>query len=229
MARLSKALHRFLTESQCLQLVDSVLDALKSSWDTFYVNVRQKTVVASDEKPRKKRKAGANIGSEESEILVITYSLTCRLASVVLSSLPMPSLSAESLETVRHTIEEFRADTIHHAISKSLKLVKKQDDQGLWPTEVATVAILRLRYALDISRNFSLSHICDEKVAAKIIELLDGLELLPELTLELVRTLFMRVPDIILREYPFFYSTVLFYTTYPLEIQQNTKKFSTSS
>ncbi|KAF9560209.1 hypothetical protein CPC08DRAFT_690317 [Agrocybe pediades] len=188
MSRLSKALLRFLTESQCVHLVEFVSNTLKTSWDTFYSNIRQNNS-DSDEKPRKRRKTDTDVGGQDVETVAVVYSLMCRLASAVLSSLPISSLSSESLASVRQALENFRADAIHTAISKCLRVLKKQDAKNLWPTEIVTVAALRLYYALSISRNLSLSVACDKKLIGKFTELLASEEVLPELTLELYRTL----------------------------------------
>ncbi|KDR84752.1 hypothetical protein GALMADRAFT_217814 [Galerina marginata CBS 339.88] len=187
--RLSMALQRFLTESQCLPTINLIFDTLKNTWESIYSNLRQ-LEGESAESPRKKRKTMAIVTANQNpEDLTVTYSLISRLGSVVLSSLPMSSLSSERLTEVRQLLDDFRAGFIYTAISKSIKVVKKNVDTDIWSAEVTVASTLRLLYALDVSGNLSLPPHKDEKTMKKVVELLERDDLLPELTLELYRTL----------------------------------------
>lgn len=184
LGRLSKALYVFLTQSQCLPTLKLVLDLVKTQWDTFHDNIPRKDV-ESAEGPRKKRKIAADSGTNP-DAMAVTYSLIRRLASVVLSSLPIPSISADTLEEVQRLLNDFRSGFLHHSIAKSMKAVKKQGGEDMWATAVTIAANLRLLYALNVSRNLSLPPAHDEKLDKRVAELTHNDELLPELVLELV-------------------------------------------
>jgi hypothetical protein len=109
------------------------------------------------------------------------------LTSIILSSLPVQSLPSDILEELRFLIVDFRTGFVHHTISQALKVLKKQGDRGAWSTEVILASTLRLLYSLDISKNPSLPPNHNTKLFKKLADLSTNDELLPELTLELVR------------------------------------------
>lgn len=185
LGRLSKALYIFLTENQCLPTLNFVLDRVKTKWESFHNDTPRKDTDPA-EGPRKKRKTVADVGGY-SDNLAVTYSLICRLVSVVLSSLPVPSISADTLEEVQRLLNDFRSGFLHHSIAKSIKVIKKQSGEDIWSAEVTITANLRLLYALNVSRNLSLLPLHDEKLDKRVVDSTVNEELLPELVLELVR------------------------------------------
>ncbi|CAA7264694.1 unnamed protein product [Cyclocybe aegerita] len=185
--RLSKALQFFTTEAQCLPMIQFVFDVCKTSWQR-YGELPQKDV--SNDSPKKKRKSMNADNSSSGEALAVTYALVARMASVVLSSLPIKSLSSDTQEKVRTSLEDFRSTFIEHSISKPLKSLKKREDTDVWAPEVSLVANLRFLYALGISGDLSLSSHIDAEIQAKILSLVAQDGQLPELTLELFRALF---------------------------------------
>lgn len=182
--RLSKALQYFLTESQCQTTISLLFANLTRVWHLFDRNTRQ-LETESSESPKKKRKTESTENSNAEE-LAVTYSLICRLASAVMSSLPIHSLSLDALKSVKDSVLEFRTNFIDQAVLKSIKAMKKHVDMALWSSEITLAATLRLLYALNVSRNLSLPDSYDEKRVKKLIGLAANDDLLPELTLELV-------------------------------------------
>lgn len=128
----------------------------------------------------------------------VVFALVNRLASVVLSSLPMQSLSASTLEQVRVSLVEFRSQVLYQAILKCLKALKKNKKRGgedvWWPVEVSLLGMLRLLYAMNVSRNLSIPCEMDMKIHSKMIELLSEGNILPELIVEVVRPLLSTTP-----------------------------------
>lgn len=183
---LARALRTFLTESQTLPTIQVVLDALKAAWEKIYGRAHQHEDGGSAKKKRRTSVAFVDTSADLDD-LAVQYSLIARLSSVVLSSLPMSSLSGPTQEEVRRVVDSFRSDFIHNALSKAVKLLRKRGDTGMWAIEVALAASLRLLYALDVSRNLCLPPAYDAKLNGKILDLVADDTLLPELTLELVR------------------------------------------
>ena len=182
--RLSRALQSFLTESQCVPMMNVVFDTLKASWEQF--NRISRRHDGEQEQSKAKTKIG-NTFENDPEELAITYSLVAQLSSVVLSSLPLASLSSTNLKAIQQSLVDFRTDFVHHTLSKSVKAIKKQGNSDSGAGEVSMVATLRLLYALDVSRNLALPLETDEKLCKKMLELAFNDGTLPELNLELVR------------------------------------------
>lgn len=185
--RLSKALHSSLTASQCVPTVKHVFGTLKNLWELYYAMSCEQG--DSSERAGKKRKTSITVMAGDSDMkeLAVTYCLITNLTSIVLSSLPLHSLPSDILEELRVCIVDFRMDFVHYTISKALKDLKKQGDMDAWPTEVVLASTLRLLYTLDMSKNLSLPPSHMTKLFKKLLDLSSNDELLPELTLELVR------------------------------------------
>ncbi|KAJ3508060.1 hypothetical protein NLJ89_g5963 [Agrocybe chaxingu] len=185
--RLSKALQFFPTEAQCLPMIQYVFDVCKTAWQR-YGESSQKDV--NNDSPKKKRKPMNVDNSSSGELWVVRYALVARLASVVLSSLAIKSLSSDTQEEVRTSLEGFRSAFIEPSISNSLKSLKKAADTEIWALEISLVANLRFLYALGVSRNLSLPGGTNAKIQGKMLSLIARDGQLPELTLELFRALF---------------------------------------
>ncbi|KIM48444.1 hypothetical protein M413DRAFT_440178 [Hebeloma cylindrosporum] len=184
--RLSRALQSFLTEGQCIPMTNLVFDTLKASWEQVHRISRRHD--GEQEQSKAKTKIGTTIENDAEE-LAITYSLVAQLSSLVLSALPLASLSSTNLKTVQQLLVDFRTDFVHHTLLKSVKAISKQGNSDFWAGEVSMVANLRLLYALDISRNLALPVEINEKLCKKMLELAFHDSTLPELNLELFRLL----------------------------------------
>lgn len=187
--RLSKAFRNSLTASQCLPTVKHVVRTIKDLWELYFA-MSHKSEGDDAEGARKKRKmsttATAN-GDSDIKELAVTYCLVADLTSIILSSLPVQSLPLDILEKLRSLIVDFRTGFVHHTISQALKVLKKQRDMEAWSTEVILASTLRLLYALDISKYPSLPPNHITKLFKRLANYLNNDELLPELTLEIVR------------------------------------------
>jgi hypothetical protein len=184
--RLSKALRNSLTANQCLPTIKHIVRTVKDLWELYYAMSHK----SEGERALKKRKIStAAIANDDSDMkeLAVTYCLVANLTSIILSSLPVQSLPSDILEELRFLIVDFRTGFVHHTISQALKVLKKQGDRGAWSTEVILASTLRLLYSLDISKNPSLPPNHNTKLFKKLADLSTNDELLPELTLELVR------------------------------------------
>jgi hypothetical protein len=164
-------------------MMNVVFDTLKESWEQLNPSSRRDD--GEQEQSKAKTKTGPSFENDV-EKLAITYSLVAQLSSVVLSALPLASLSSTNLKNAQQLLVDFRTEFIHRTLSKSVKTIKKQCNGDLWAGEVSMVATLRLLYALDVSRNLALPLEIDEKLCKKMLELAFNDGTLPELNLELV-------------------------------------------
>jgi hypothetical protein len=186
--RLSKALRNSLTASQSLPTIKHVVRTLKDLWELYY-DMSRKSEGDNAERAQKKRKISITATANDSDMkeLAVTYCLVANLTSIILSSLPVQSLPLDTLEKLRSLIVDFRTGFVHHTISQALKILKKQGDVEAWSTEVILASTLRLLYVLDISKYPPLPPNQITKLFKELADLSINDELLPELTLEIVR------------------------------------------
>ena len=186
--QLSKALRNSLTASQCLPTIKHVVRTLKDLWELYHA-MYHKSDGDDAERAQKEPKMLTTATANDSDMteLAVTYCLVADLTSIILSSLPVQSLPLDILEKLRSLIVDFRTGFVHHTISQALKILKKQGGMEAWSTEVILASTLRLLYALEISKYPSLPPNHITKLFKRLTDLSINAELLPELTLELVR------------------------------------------
>jgi len=225
--KMSKAIHNFMTENQCVAAMKRAFEAVKNAWERAYEGTKEKeqkwTSVDMDVDD-----TSASMGESS-----VKFALTTRLASVILSSLPTQSLSPSTLQEVQKSLRDFRTDVLHHDISKCFKALKKKKVVGetvdIWAIEIMLSALLRILYAMNVSRNLSMPTEIVEKNHARLIKVIPSENPLPELTLEVVCSLFQSHLDGFCE--PTFlnlFSFAHFFSTSPLELYRITKKSSTS-
>ncbi|KAJ7042473.1 Urb2/Npa2 family-domain-containing protein [Mycena alexandri] len=156
MERLANCTRKFLTPGQTGQTVTLISETLQGCWDQIY---------ATD---------------SEADSPALTFCFSARLASVVLTALPLHALPATTFQEVSDLMDEIRGAFLPRAVSKALKIIRKNVADS-WVSQIATAALLRLQYALDTPYT--------EKLWAKIEAASEGGQLLPELSLELFRML----------------------------------------
>ena len=188
--KMSKAIHNFMTENQCVTTTKHAFEAVKNAWELAYEGTKEK-----EEKRNSMSMDVDNLSAPAGESSV-RFALITRLASVVLSSLPTHSLSPSTLQGVQKSLLSFRSDVLHHDISKCLKALKKKRKKGssgsekvdAWAIEIMLSALLRILYAMNVSRNLTVPTMeVVEKDHARLIEvMIPSEDLLPELTLEVV-------------------------------------------
>jgi hypothetical protein len=152
--RLANCTGKFLTPGQTGQTVTFILETLQASWTQISAST-----------------------DAESSNLALTFCFSARLASIVLTALPLQALPGSMLEEVNHSINEIRNAFLPRALTKMLKIIRKNASDS-WASQVMAAAILRLQYALDTPYT--------EKLWAKVVTALEQDLLLPELNLELV-------------------------------------------
>jgi hypothetical protein len=152
--RLANCTRKFLTPTQTGQTVTFILETLQTCWDQISATT-----------------------DTTSSGLVLTFCFSARLASAVLTALPLQTLPDTTLQEVNESVTEIRTAFLPHALTKALKIIRKNSADS-WASQVVAAAILRLQYALDTPYS--------EKLWAKIEAASEDGHLLPELSLELV-------------------------------------------
>ncbi|KAJ7706421.1 Urb2/Npa2 family-domain-containing protein [Mycena rosella] len=155
--RLAKSTRKFLTSTQTRQTVKFILETLEACWNQILA-----------------------ITDNDSGSLALTFSFSARLASAILTALPLQALPDATLLQVTDLISEIRSKFLPRALSKTLKNIRKNAVDS-WGSQVIAAAILRLEYALDTPYA--------EKQWAKIETTSEDGQLLPELSMEFYRIL----------------------------------------
>ncbi|KAJ7275268.1 hypothetical protein B0H12DRAFT_249170 [Mycena haematopus] len=157
--RLANCTRKFLTPSQTVQTVAFILEALQECWSQI----------------------SASIDAESSGIsLALTFCFSARLASVVLTALPLQTLADSTFREVNDSINELRSAFLPRALAKVFKTIRKNAAES-WASQALGAAILRLQYALGTPYT--------DKLWAKVETASAHEDLLPELSLELFRML----------------------------------------
>lgn len=186
--RLTKGLHTFITPGQISIVITSITECIKSCWEEYRAADHHAEVDGDgSRKKRKTEKVEEKTG--DPEILATTFSLSARLASVIMSSLAITALPREKHDKIRGMLVEFHA-SLGNILSKCFKRVAKRGRRDAWSVQVVAAAALRLQYALEISRGLVLLPSLDERLVGKMIDALDDNGLLPELVLETVRVIY---------------------------------------
>ncbi|KAF7339844.1 Urb2 domain-containing protein [Mycena venus] len=155
--RLGSCTRKFLTPGQTRQTVAFILETLQVCWNEI----------------------SASTDAENSS-LALTFCFSARLASVVLTALPLHVLPDTTLQEVNDSINEFRSAFLPRTLTKVLKIIRKNATDS-WASQVIAAAILRLQYALETPYT--------EKLWTKVQAASEDDHLLPELNLELFRML----------------------------------------
>ncbi|GLB36377.1 hypothetical protein LshimejAT787_0306650 [Lyophyllum shimeji] len=184
---LSKATQTFMAGSQAIPTTSFIYDLLKDAWEKF-----DATEGDGEQRPSKRRKM-MDVDSAKSAVSrnrwAVVFSLSARLATIVLSSLPLHALAEDMRRDLCSLLGEVRKFTYRIA-KKAIKVLKKLEGDSAWSTSIVAAASLRLQYAVDISGYVSLPSFDDEKFCKRVAEAIQDDTLLPELLIELSRCLF---------------------------------------
>ncbi|KAJ2920391.1 hypothetical protein MD484_g47, partial [Candolleomyces efflorescens] len=209
LGQLSKATRQFLTSGQCNTAVDHFCGALKALHEHYKTALRRSEADQGNGS-RKSRKSDSSAGHQEDlSNLALTFSLMAKLGQTVFSSIPMTSLPQDQAEQLKSSLAEFQAGFAQNSISKILKLLlqseiasrgddktslkrKRRGESPTWEAQIMLIGLLRLHYTLRMARSLALPSTSSPKLTKKLLELLSHSEdeLLPELYLEIFRTLF---------------------------------------
>jgi hypothetical protein len=184
LAHLSKAIQTFLPGAQMHSAIEILLQHLKDLFEEFHNTDENDQAVHGV--PCKKRKVEVDATSLRSDASAISFSLSSRLASLVVSSLTMQSVPQATQDEVGQRLSDLRNSFIHRKLTKTFKTIRKRAGSDVWSSQVVATASLRLLYALEISRYSFLQIPDDSKLWKKVSDSILDDGLLPELTVEIV-------------------------------------------
>ncbi|RDB29584.1 hypothetical protein Hypma_015277 [Hypsizygus marmoreus] len=182
---LSKAIGSFLPGTQAQQTIESVFGSLNAAWGHFDDAGGK---AEDDEGPRKKRRV---MEDPERDSWAITFSLSAQMSATVLSSLPLHSISEATRGEVECQLSDIQKTT-RRAAKKAFKKMRGKNSITTWPLSIIAAASLRLQYALDTSGLTPSS--VDAKLYSSMYNSLQDDVQLPELSIEILRTLLHLAP-----------------------------------
>lgn len=216
--RVIKSIHGFFTTSQILPIARGLIESLDEAWlqlrGTLPSNDGGDDENASGNGSRAHTTSNTPSTNPDAKSCAISFSLSVRIACVVLSSLPIHSVPQDTRDELQQLFDgTIHTGLVHKPVLKIFRIVRKskntgtpQDDASLggpsvqaqasvdiWGLQIAASACLRLHYALNTSTavlHLKLNAHYDMKMTAKMVDITsDGtLTLLPELRLEIVRS-----------------------------------------
>ncbi|KAI9512665.1 Urb2/Npa2 family-domain-containing protein [Russula earlei] len=152
--KLSMAVRTYITPGQTLDTARQVLVVLREIWERFR-DVEKKDTADHGQRPRKKRRTyeGSREGSTAG---AVTFMLAARIATAVLTSLPLHTTTEAEQAKTKTTVGESLIGFIRDAIlagSDEAISGNGNGDKGrdVWAKQVVAAAALRLRYMLEMS------------------------------------------------------------------------------
>jgi hypothetical protein len=191
--KLSMAVRTFITPGQTFEIARRVLDMLQEIWKRFR-GVENAAAADRGQGARKKRRTSqsfVNAGKEDADADAdaVTFMLATRIVGIVLTSLPVHSITEAEQARVKSTVAESLAGFVREAILAGTDAVASgRSDRGrdVWAAQVVAAAALRLRYMLQSSGHALDGHDDQndfDKLAAAILQVDDYL---PEYGIEIV-------------------------------------------
>lgn len=187
--RLSRSVHGFLTPGQVSDVASSVLRHVQTVWSDFQESA---SIAAANEgqgsrKKRKKEGSGPSVQGAPGH-LAVTFAGSARIASLILTSLPLRTLPDDACEAVQRLIQDFNDKTITEIVKKSVRHISKEDRLDTWAWQIVTLPALRLRYHLLNTSPTKLSPEVDAKFISRLVSVIRMDETISELRVEIVST-----------------------------------------
>lgn len=154
--KLSMAVRTFITPGQTLDTARRVLVVLRGIWERFR-DVEKSAEADHGRRVCKRRRTSecsANTRKEDVDAGAVTFMLAARIATVVLTSLPLHTISEAEQTNVKSTVVESLDGFVREAILAGTDaIISGCSDMGheVWATQVVAAAALRLRYMLQMS------------------------------------------------------------------------------
>ncbi|KAH7921149.1 hypothetical protein BV22DRAFT_1038989 [Leucogyrophana mollusca] len=196
LGRLSKSIHSFLTPNQSTKIANHVFQALKEAWTRFYEAETQAIANTGDGSRKKRRKSATQVSDQGSdrEAVSVIFSLTSRLASLVLAALPLhsvPPAAREELVGLLGTAQQLSREVI----ASLLDLMRPENRSEAWAPQIVAAACFRFQNQLGTMGQVGLKPAYEGAPRSEMLEATQHDETLPELTLEIFRSLMSQLED----------------------------------
>ena len=188
--RFAKCIQTSLTPGQVPETVQAVLKDLRSAFDDFKEQSAA-AVADSGVGARKKRKTNSprkSAGDVDDEISAISFSLVCRTAAVVLSSLPMHLLLEDAQQEIQSLISDSHSVVVVGALKDALDALEQGGRNDTWAVQLVAATALRFHYLLSSARNLRLQsqEIETGPIFERMLKACSTEETIPELAMEIV-------------------------------------------
>ncbi|KAI0252608.1 hypothetical protein BJV78DRAFT_324558 [Lactifluus subvellereus] len=156
--RLSKAVRTFITPGQTLDTARRVIDMLRDIWERFH-DVEKASAADYERGARKKRRTSISESTrkareEDADAPAVSFVLATRIVAVVLSSLPLHTVTEAEQAKVQAIVTESFDGFVREAIRASTDAaISGSSDRrrDVWAAQVVGAAALRLLYTLQMS------------------------------------------------------------------------------
>ncbi|EGO00500.1 hypothetical protein SERLA73DRAFT_107635, partial [Serpula lacrymans var. lacrymans S7.3] len=180
----SRSVHNFITPGQVVQTTREVLMVFTDAWSRCQENFVQKRLTA-----KKKRGTGNSApANSDAETLAVVFSLATRIISVILLAIAGQSLS----ETTRSDVDLLIKEAQKVATRASFDLLGSQQPENhsiVWAQQTTATAALRFDYGLKRSGCVNQSNQDGGNLLSVMLQVVQEENTLPELTLEIFRSL----------------------------------------
>ncbi|KAI0067870.1 hypothetical protein BV25DRAFT_1876669 [Artomyces pyxidatus] len=197
--QLSRAVHTFITPGQTLSTAQDILVAFQTAWNAYQ---EAELAGAADlgigaRKKRRKSEQTLKVAKNfDAEASAISFVLVSRVVAVVLKSLPLQTVTDGVQDSIRVAIRDVFDSVIVDAISTALERTAvdgeskaRNRDEEVWSTHVSGAAALRCGYIVQMTGNLRSSPMSWEPLEQKLVGVCVSQELLPELRVEIYRSL----------------------------------------
>ena len=193
--KLSKSVRTFITPGQTLDTATRVLVTLRDIWESIR-GVENVSVVDREYHARKKRRTTGRSekATEDVDAKSVTFVLAARIASTVLSSLPLHSATETVQKEVQAIVEGSLDGFVREAILAGANATVPGGTEGrdnVWAVQVVAAAALRLRYLLQLSVHARYSPGHQSEAEGLFAEVLVIEDRLPEYSVEIVSRAFV--------------------------------------
>ena len=188
LARLSTVVNGFLTPGQVVDLAESVMAYIKISLTDFHESAAQLSA-SNGQGSRKKQKRGAQgeqPSSGDPEFLAVAISGSAKVATAILTSLPLRILPDDTRGKLLETIQEFYNLVVVGSVKKTLRKLDSDDQLNTWGWQIVLSSLLRLRYYMLSAPQLGILLEVEAKFVPRLVAAVKLDDVLPELQIEIV-------------------------------------------
>jgi hypothetical protein len=154
LSKLSMAMRTFITPGQTLDTARQVLVVLGEIWERFR-DVEKAAAADRGQGARKKRRTSkSSANSQDVDAAAVTFMLAARIATIVLTSLPLHTTTEAEQAKVKVIVVESLTSFIRQAILAGTEPIiscSGDTSHDVWATQVVAAAALRFRYMVQVS------------------------------------------------------------------------------
>ncbi|EMD41711.1 hypothetical protein CERSUDRAFT_128752 [Gelatoporia subvermispora B] len=192
--RLAKAVHTYLTPGQLAETADAILEKLRTAYDEF-TEAQAQAAADFGDGSRKKRKKDRReslpaTGQADPDWAAVKFSLLSQVVVLCLTSLPLHTVLDDVRQNVQHAIREAITAILPTAVTSACR---GEERRHTWAAQLVGAAALRVHYSLVTARRIQFDSLCDKNLRSVMLDAVKSEETMPQLSLEMYRTLLNEV------------------------------------